>query len=96
MSDRDRHVAWLNNAADVLRGTGEHADHEREQVGRCVHCSCGVRVQGRMVGPPQGPMRWAVVAPDGFVCYLGTSREAAEERAAARPGYRVERRRAAP
>jgi hypothetical protein len=32
----------------VLTGTGEHAEHERSQVGRCVYCSCGLRVQGRM------------------------------------------------
>lgn len=33
---------------DVLDGRGEHAHHERRQVGRCVYCSCGTRVQGRM------------------------------------------------
>lgn len=38
----------LIDLADVLRGTGAHAEHERRQVGRCVICSCGIRVQGRM------------------------------------------------
>jgi len=41
---------FLNDSYEVLTGTGAHADHERQQVGRCVHCSCGVRLQGRL-GP---------------------------------------------
>lgn len=39
---------FLQNAYDVLDGKGKHAEHEQKQVGRCVHCSCGARVQGRM------------------------------------------------
>jgi hypothetical protein len=43
-------IAALDNAAALLAGTGAHAGHTREQVGRCVYCSCGDRVQGRMRG----------------------------------------------
>jgi hypothetical protein len=42
-------AAAVADLADVLAGTGRHAGHERRQVGRCVHCSCGARAQGRMV-----------------------------------------------
>lgn len=38
----------LADLADLLRGTGEHAQHTRQQVGRCVYCSCGQRYQGRL------------------------------------------------
>jgi len=38
----------IAESLEVLNGTGRHADHEREQEGRCVFCSCGRRVQGRM------------------------------------------------
>lgn len=41
-------AAALVDLADVLAGTGKHADHERRQIGRCVVCSCGARVQGVM------------------------------------------------
>lgn len=41
-------AAALADLAGVLDGTGAHAEHERKQVGRCVYCSCGARVQGRM------------------------------------------------
>jgi len=39
---------FVNDIYEVLAGIGEHAAHERSQVGRCVHCSCGLRIQGRM------------------------------------------------
>lgn len=39
---------FLNDSYEVLTGTGRHADHERTQIGRCVRCACGLRVQGRL------------------------------------------------
>lgn len=41
-------AAALAELVGVLDGTGAHAEHERKQVGKCVYCSCGARVQGRM------------------------------------------------
>jgi hypothetical protein len=41
-------IAFLNETADMLYGEGAHAGHEQRQVGRCVACSCGMRVQGRL------------------------------------------------
>lgn len=41
---------FLEDAYHLLNGTGDHASHTRKQVGRCVYCSCGKRVQGRMGG----------------------------------------------
>ena len=66
---------------DVLAGTGRHADHSREQIGRCVHCSCGTRIQGRMApGESAGatPYRFEVILADGFVSYRRTDRKTAE------------------
>lgn len=40
--------AYLTVIYEVITGTGDHAEHTREQVGRCVYCSCGTRAQGRM------------------------------------------------
>lgn len=50
ISDENRLVAieYLNQLDAILDGTGEHEGHQRRQVGRCVYCSCGVRVQGRL------------------------------------------------
>jgi hypothetical protein len=39
---------YVSDLYGVLTGTGEHAEHEQQQVGRCVFCSCGTRVQGRL------------------------------------------------
>ena len=39
---------FLNDSYEVLTGTGAHAEHTQRQVGRCVFCSCGMRVQGRL------------------------------------------------
>lgn len=36
----------LQDIYDMLHGYGRHEGHTREQVGRCVYCSCGLRVQG--------------------------------------------------
>lgn len=44
----DELLQSLQQMSDVLRGAGEHAAHDREQIGRCVFCSCGARVQGEM------------------------------------------------
>lgn len=41
-------IAALQDMHDVLTGAGEHAAHERRQLGACVYCSCGARVQGVM------------------------------------------------
>lgn len=40
-------AAALTQIAEVLTRTGAHAEHQQEQVGPCVYCSCGARVQGR-------------------------------------------------
>jgi hypothetical protein len=47
---REQAAAAVTGLYEVLTGSGAHADHGREQVGRCVHCSCGTRVQGRITG----------------------------------------------
>lgn len=39
---------FLNDLYDMLNGTGRHAEHTQSQVGRCVVCSCGLRVQGTL------------------------------------------------
>lgn len=63
---------------DVLTGEGAHAGHTREQVGRCVYCSCGARVQGRMApGPGSTTGRSQVRLADGFVSYRGTAEQCA-------------------
>lgn len=83
-------AAVLGQLVDVLRGTGAHADHTRTQVGRCVYCSCGARVLGRL--SPRGPVDDAgepvfeVVLADGFVSYRTSDRDVAEQRAAKHPG----------
>lgn len=41
-------VRVLSDLMDLFGGTGAHLGHVREQVGRCVHCSCGSRYQGRL------------------------------------------------
>ena len=77
---------------DVLDGTGDHADHERKQAGRCVFCSCGARVNGRMSVAQAVPVRSnrrQVRLADGFVAYRGT-RADAEQIAAQHPGAVVE------
>lgn len=38
----------IQNLVDMLAGEGAHTGHKRRQVGRCVLCSCGIRVQGRL------------------------------------------------
>lgn len=73
----------------TLAGTGRHADHVRTQVGRCVHCSCGARVQGRLPAGTTdagGAPVFEVVLPDGFVSYRTNSRELADDRARQHPG----------
>jgi hypothetical protein len=37
---------WLKDLSDMMDGTGKHEGHTLTQVGRCVYCSCGQRVQG--------------------------------------------------
>jgi len=39
---------YVDDLLEVLTGIGRHADHDRQQAGRCVVCSCGMRVQGRL------------------------------------------------
>lgn len=34
---------------DMVNGEGRHALHTQRQIGRCVHCSCGARAQGRLL-----------------------------------------------
>lgn len=38
----------LKDLADMMQGRGVHAEHTQEQSGRCVYCSCGLRVQGEL------------------------------------------------
>jgi hypothetical protein len=38
-------AAGVQDLADMVAGKGRHADHQREQIGRCLYCSCGLRVQ---------------------------------------------------
>lgn len=38
----------IQDLDDMVNGKGDHADHTRKQIGRCILCSCGVRVQGRL------------------------------------------------
>lgn len=47
--EQQAHIAaWMIDAAEVLERTGAHSEHAQKQIGRCVYCSCGKRVQGRM------------------------------------------------
>jgi hypothetical protein len=39
---------FFQDSYEVLTGTGAHAEHEQRQIGRCVFCTCGKRVQGRL------------------------------------------------
>ena len=39
---------YLSDLYDMLNGTGKHAEHTQSQVGRCVYCSCGLRVQAKL------------------------------------------------
>jgi hypothetical protein len=47
-----RQVAAIQSHAqdlsNILTGRGRHAAHTRQQIGRCVYCSCGQRAQGKM------------------------------------------------
>jgi hypothetical protein len=51
-AEQRRQIAdYLSNVHEMLTGTGRHADHEQEQVGRCRYCSCGMRVQTGTADP---------------------------------------------
>lgn len=80
---------WAQRMADLMNSTGVHEGHELEQVGRCVYCSCGQRVQGRAPLAGHGS-RWQVRLADGFVAYRGTE-DACQERAVKHPGATAER-----
>lgn len=45
------YAAAIQNLQDIRTGSGSHAKHKQRQIGRCVYCSCGARVQGRLVRP---------------------------------------------
>lgn len=84
--------AAITDLVDVLRGTGRHAEHRREQVGRCVHCSCGTRVQGAMAAARAAfgtPFRFEVVLADGFISYRSNDRANADAMAARHRGATV-------
>lgn len=36
---------YLKDVDDMLKGKGEHSYHTQEKIGRCIYCSCGMRVQ---------------------------------------------------
>ena len=36
---------YVNDLYEMIAHTGRHADHDQEQVGRCLYCSCGKRAQ---------------------------------------------------
>ena len=46
--DQKAAVEFLNDLYDMFNGTGRHAEHTQQQVGRCVYCSCGARAQGKL------------------------------------------------
>jgi hypothetical protein len=53
MSDAEKQVKavkavedWLADVEEMFNHTGHHDGHTLSQVGRCVYCSCGKRVQG--------------------------------------------------
>lgn len=79
---------WAKLMQDVLDGTGNHSGHKVKQVGRCVYCSCGDRVQvnGKLDIPSERRMSenksktgYGVELSDGFVCYKTDSEELANE-----------------
>ena len=35
---------YFTEAQEAIEGTGRHAGHGLEQVGRCIYCTCGLRV----------------------------------------------------
>lgn len=37
---------WLADVEEMFESIGRHQGHTLSQVGRCVYCSCGKRVQG--------------------------------------------------
>ncbi len=37
---------WFLDTNDMLNKCGAHEGHTLRQVGRCILCSCGKRVQG--------------------------------------------------
>ena len=39
---------WLADVEEMFNHTGRHEGHTLGQVGRCVFCSCGKRVQGTL------------------------------------------------
>lgn len=62
---------------DLAASTGRHAGHTLEQVGRCVYCSCGDRLQGRLTQPPPARTKdWQVRLADGFIAYVGPEGDA--------------------
>ena len=93
LSDEARRsaAAWMNDAYEVVQGSGAHADHTQQQIGRCVYCSCGERVQGQLPdGAQSQSFAYEVRLADGFVCYKG-SHERALEIHCAHPGSTIER-----
>lgn len=36
----------LQDVDDMIESVGAHTGHTRQQIGRCIYCSCGKRVQG--------------------------------------------------
>jgi len=46
--ERSQLALQLHDMADMLDGVGRHATHTQRQLGRCVVCDCGTRVQGRL------------------------------------------------
>lgn len=91
MTDADR--ARMRDLRAMIAGVGAHEGHTRRQIGRCVHCSCGVRAQGRLPdGTPPGAaavQQWEVVLADGFVSWRGTDPGRAREVARKHPGATV-------
>ena len=41
---------WLQDLEHMMDSTGPHEGHTLKQVGRCIYCSCGKRVQGTLPG----------------------------------------------
>lgn len=85
----EKEIDWVKLMQDVLEGTGKHKGHTVRQIGRCVYCSCGDRVQvnGKLDIPPERQTEaekfkfrtFGVELNDGFVCYKTDSEELANE-----------------
>lgn len=58
-------AAFFAEAEEAIRGQGRHDGHGLEQAGRCVYCTCGLRVgQGNLKALLE--IRRLAARPDGY------------------------------